>query len=1185
MDAEEVVAGLQQINDSLSNLPGSMEINFSVDDTATETITSIKEELEALPDEANITITAEDAATDTLTEISSSLEELPVEARITVTIFDDFVTETLNSIQDRIDNLPDEVKLTITAEDTATDVLDKISEELEGATHTITIKAEDDATDVMNSIKEVLEELPAEYTIKISVDDKATGTITTVREALDSIPDEVRSVLDVDDGDSLKVIEDVKSRLEDIDGANAAATVTVEGAETSEEVISDLSEKLKEVDGADASATVTVEGADEAIGSTNDLNLNFSALSKTVAGAGAAIGSYKLLVEGLDYYKAIGLAQRYTDATDEQRRAMEKLVQENMSVKLGMAGTAQVMTLLARYTGDANEAMGYFKAVMDAIKVTGEDSTAVTLTLMNTFREFGVSTRDAYGEMALLIELFNRSGFPSFTQFLSIVDRLGLTLGQMGFSLEDVARIVASVGPQGSLILRGFTSQLYKLNSEWERGGPEAEEYAKKLEKFGIVTRDSSGHLRSLRDVIFEFIEYLRSLPDHETRVKVATEVFGDSMGKALVAIAENYDKVKDASKESAEQQVKDVKKVNAEAIPPLQRMMKYIEKLVPAIGQIAPALSEIIMTLSSIAVLDVKWFDGRIKGAITRVAESLKSSISRLIPSSVKDAVKDASRRIKDIIKDTLKGLADDAARLISDALKRVAESIRARTPSLTSAVKDALSRARDALKRLLGEEGGRINLSFVVEEWGADDAARGFLSRFSSSLDDAASSILPRFGTSIGRTLVKAVGEGVGVALQTADILYNFKEYLRDILEDPFKFVSPVAEYSYPEWLRRIFSPETIFKAIMGPEEWEKAKNRLLENARVYIQEPFRREVENFFKDPARYLKEGFSQMWSDFKAWVYSHIPSFEWPSLPSIKVPDIVGIMRSKWEEFKVWVYSHIPSFEWPSLPSIKVPDIVGIMRSKWEEFKVWVYSHIPSFKWPSLPSIKVPDIVGGIRSKWEEFKAWVRSAFKSFRWPNLPNIKLPDFAGLMKSAWSKFKSAVSSSFKSFKWPSLPLPNFSGIASKFREWGSSFISNLAAGIRSAIPNLNSVLSIIRRLLPSSPPKEGPLKDLTDEVMYRYGYSLGGSFNAGLKDSSGLLFGGFTLPSRLEGTPPAESTPQMTVKNEVRIENINGVEDKETAREVGRTIGESILETVNNGLQTQMYLKGGTSLMRRI
>ena len=203
----------------------------------------------------------------------------------------------------------------------------------------------------------------------------------------------------------------------------------------------------------------------------------------------------------------------------------------------------------------------------------------------------------------------------------------------------------------------------------------------------------------------------------------------------------------------------------------------------------------------------------------------------------------------------------------------------------------------------------------------------------------------------------------------------------------------------------------------------------------------------------------------------------------------------------------------------------------------------------------------------------------------FRWPRLPNVSMPDILGAFRRAWSTFTSKVKSSFSGFKWPRLPLPNFSGIASKFREWGASFIRNLTQGILSQIPGLQKALAIIRKYLPRSPPREGPLKDLTDEVMYGYGYSLGGSFNAGLKDSSGLLFGGFTLPSRLEGTPPAESTPQMTVKNEVRIENINGVEDKETAREVGRTIGESILETVNNGLQTQMYLKGGTSLMRRI
>jgi hypothetical protein len=63
-----------------------------------------------------------------------------------------------------------------------------------------------------------------------------------------------------------------------------------------------------------------------------------SGLGKTVTAVGGAIGSYEILLKSLDYHKAIRLAQMYTEATDDQRKAMEKLVQENMRLKSDQNG-------------------------------------------------------------------------------------------------------------------------------------------------------------------------------------------------------------------------------------------------------------------------------------------------------------------------------------------------------------------------------------------------------------------------------------------------------------------------------------------------------------------------------------------------------------------------------------------------------------------------------------------------------------------------------------------------------------------------------------------------------------------------------------------------------------------------------------------------------------------------------
>jgi len=146
--------------------------------------------------------------------------------------------------------------------------------------------------------------------------------------------------------------------------------------------------------------------------------------------------------------------------------------------------------------------------------------------------------------------------------------------------------------------------------------------------------------------------------------------------------------------------------------------------------------------------------------------------------------------------------------------------------------------------------------------------------------------------------------------------------------------------------------------------------------------------------------------------------------------------------------------------------------------------------------------------------------------------------MPDIVGAFRRTWSTFTSKVRGVFSGFKWPRLPLPNFSGIASSFRAWGARFIHNLVEGIRSALPNLNNILAKIRRLLPSSPPKEGPLSSLTYDVMKEYGYLLGHSFSEGL---------GATIPNTISsiGSPqflPSQLSSESRARGGLYSQDVN-------------------------------------------
>ena len=1067
MDAEDVVSGLQQINDQLSNLPGSVEINFSADDAVTAIMENIQENLSNLPEEYQITISAEDSASEIIDDIKSSLEDIQGEVSTTITA-EDNASDTIENIQAALESIGEEYNITITAEDNASEIIENIMSNLEENTYTISIQADDEASDTIENIKSLIESLPTEHQITITAEDEASDTIEDIKSALESIPEELSTVIHAED-EASPIIDEVSSKLEEIDGKEVTATITAE--DNASDAIDEVSSKLEEIDGKDVTATISVEGGEEAANETDALNLSMGSLGKTAASVAGTIASYKTLVTGLDYTRAIEMAQEYTNATEEQKKAMEELVQENMSAQLGIAGTAQVMTLLARYTGNANEAMGYFKAVMDAIKVTGEDSTEVTITLMNTFREFNVTTEESYNSMARLIQLFNISGYPSFTQFLDVVDRIGLTLTQMGFSLEDVGAIVASVGPQGVMILRGFTTQLYELNSEWVRGTDKAKEYADKLEKIGIATRDTEGNMRPLRDVIFDFISYLEKLPSHEERVKVATEVFGDTMGRALVAIAEGHGRVEKASERSAEQQVKDIKRVKKETLDPLTRIRAEIEKMIPGIASLTPILSELATWLlkigSLLALIDTFITGGRIAKWTRELAGKLLESISERLPEGIREGFKSLPK----VLADEIKKIGDFGAEKFTEFAKRLGSTLKVKLPSETGSgiseglksfgktlreeilnagdkavgyLDDFAGKIRPYLSRLFKDEGGVVRGGWI------DDLARVFgdaLGGLESRLPSIISKIGPKlgeiFGSGLGRSILsglsKALG-AVGIVATIADVLVNTEDYVRGFFEE-MKLPATISNMMWG-WL----IPEIDTSQI---DKWEEDAVKIV---REHWQDPLRRELSKFWDALAKGITpEGFAKRWDESTRWIASHMSTFRWPELPKLSIPDFVSEIQSAWSKFTGWVAGNIPRFSWPSLPRINLPDLPGMMQSVWAKFASWVASSFASFSWPHLPKISLPDMVGMIQSAWSKFTGWVFAVFPMFRWPRLPNISLPNLVAMIQDAWNRFKAWVYAVFPAFKWPRLPavaMPDLVGAIrsawSKFTAWVSSTFS---------------------------------------------------------------------------------------------------------------------------------------------
>lgn len=1085
MDAEEVLNGLNEINNMLSNLPGSVEVDF----------------------------TSEDAITPILESIQEGLNSLPSDVEIAISAFDDFATETITNLKDLVEALPSEVNVNLTAEDNASDLLDSLKEKL-SEEFNITLNVEDNATDTLTNLKNILDELPSTVDISLNVEDNATEIIERLHDLLGDIPDEITTTVnaEVNEGE----VEDLKTKLEEIDGTTYDTTVNVD--------------------------TESIETATE---TTNTFNEAIDGLTSKVAGLTAGFLSYNKTLELLDYDRIIEQSAILTNATQSQRKAMEDLIRENYVYSLGMKGTAEVMYTLAAYTNDVNLTMGYFKAALLGVKRSGEDVTAVTLALARVFRDFNVSVQDSMDTVNLLLGLWRISGYPSFTQFIDTVDRLGYFFRQAGLNAEDTARIIASVGPVGTRLLRPFAKELTEISREWERGGEGVKEYSDKLEKFGVAVKDAHGNIRPFRDVLFDFIEVLSRIPDQQERVRVATEVFGESVGPALAQVASNWKTTGKVTEEESERMNK--------------ALGKSAEKHRESAATISGEIDKILMHFSELIE--------RYKGIFEVISLLLGPTVAELIVHKGIPAMKNAINKLIESIKNLLgKDFGLLKEKLPDELSNRLKEMFNEGFGRAVGKLRDIVRGFIDRVKRVLSDETGRLipkieipvelklpKLDFGIGKSQVDDAARTLLERFTGSVDDAARVSIPELGSRIGSLLIRGIGEGVGVALLSVDILANFREYLNRALSDPTSLFGPTPLSLLPDSIKNMFSPEKLFEGIYGPEKWSKLKEALMQNIKTYIEDPIREELSKLFRDPGKYIIEGFGQVWNDFKVWVMTRIPTFKWPQLPKLPLPNPVTALQEMWNKFTGWVKEHIPTFKWPKVPNISMPNLVALIQQAWNKFLAWVKEHVPKFKWPKLPSPSMPNLVSLISKVWSSFTSWIKSRFSGF-----------------------------------KWPKLPLPDFSGIAAQFRIWGSRFISNLAAGIRSAIPNLNSVLSIIRRLLPSSPPKEGPLSSLTYDVMREYGYLLGRHFNEGLAATIPNTISSIGSPQFLPSQLSSESRARgglysqdvnLQIQTHVYVDKVESdIDLEEMAEKISTRINNKIFQEMRrNGKNPYLIAEG--------
>ena len=154
---------------------------------------------------------------------------------------------------------------------------------------------------------------------------------------------------------------------------------------------------------------------------------------------------------------------------------------------------------------------------------------------------------------------------------------------------------------------------------------------------------------------------------------------------------------------------------------------------------------------------------------------------------------------------------------------------------------------------------------------------------------------------------------------------------------------------------------------------------------------------------------------------------------------------------------------------------------------------------------------------------------------------------------------------------------------------KKWGGDIILGLINGIINAIPGLRAALSAIGLNFPQSPPKAGPLSLITAEGFRDWGSSLIDGLSAGVNRAGSIMSGvsalaGGLSPSNMSLSPASLNAITPTGEganktfNEINITvDLTGLPSdtpKEKATEIGSRVGDAAAERLHQQLINSGY-----------
>lgn len=446
-------------------------------------------------------------------------------------------------------------------------------------------------------------------------------------------------------------------------------------------------------------------------------------------------------------------------------------------------------------------------------------------------------------------------------------------------------------------------------------------------------------------------------------------------------------------------------------------------------------------------------------------------------------------------------------------------------------------------------------------------------------NSLKNGLSKGLKTVSVSMGAELA---GWGAGLAIQLIDSLAN----MRDVLEDPFKYLgmgqqnlSPVGAFFskdsiyaqvFPKEVRGILSPANILKVLVGDTKYAQFSDAL----KKYIEDPMRKALNDSFKDPISLFKP----ITDKFKN---INIISLLMPGLGANTGKDnpvdkFINDLKTKIGGFIPW----LQSLKFPNLLDLifgnnkkdgkdgggkggektnPLDAFISEIKTKIGGLKAWINTNIPK-----VPPINWKPLSQGLQDVW----TWVTKKYndlKNFIRNNTPKIPTLPWGNLSKGVRETTK------FIQDKWND--LKNFlKDLGPKMKDYGRKIMDGLVAGLKEKMGPFKDIMKYISDHFPKSPPKVGPLSEVTPQGMADYGNLLGHGLTDGLGSSTNNLFGGMGATGALYNAPTSAAAVTNNNDSGITIENVEvsvpeSVGSKEEAYLYGQSAGSGFVDQLKN------------------